>query len=63
MRVIDGGAIDHLVSASLRYRRAEVDLAKSVSIANGAFNLREEPIVCTPADALRIEESLGVSTG
>lgn len=47
-RVFDGGAIDHLVSASLRYRRAEVDLAKSVSIANGAFNLRD-PAPSAPA--------------
>ncbi len=47
-RVIEGGAIDHLVSASLRYRRAEVDLAKSVSVANGAFNLRD-PAPSAPA--------------
>jgi len=47
-RVIDGGAIDHLVSASLRYRRAEVDLSSSVSVANGAFNLRD-PAPSAPA--------------
>ncbi|WP_332769132.1 hypothetical protein [Phenylobacterium sp.] len=47
-RVIDGGAVDHLVSAALRYRHAEVDLSSSVSIANGAFNLRD-PAPSAPA--------------
>ncbi|WP_309645514.1 TonB-dependent receptor [Phenylobacterium sp.] len=47
-RVFDSGAIDHLVSASVRYRHSAVDLAQSLAVANGAFNLRD-PAPSAPA--------------
>lgn len=42
-RVFEAGGLSHLVSASVRGRRSEVDLASTVAVALGPFNLDGDP--------------------
>lgn len=49
-RVFNGGGLSHLVSASIRARHSEVELAQSLAVPAGVYNLADEvPPVAEPS--------------